>query len=360
MRLVASLVLPSLAFTLVSASALAGQLVHSTTVNGLASGAGATATLPRFDSSLGALRSAQVSVSANVTGTLRFENTTASATSVGGYTSGTFVALTLPWNVPGISGVSYLPSHASFIPEQTSLAAFDGVLDFAGPSAVTHTFSNANSEGDAWSIALSSDAHLSFVAGTGDFSVALGAAFLHAPGVPPGVSAEVAVTGGALVQVRYEFDPFPTTICRATESSGCPCANSSVLNGGCGNSVNGNGGTLGAFGSTSLSNDTFTLGGTGMTNSNALYFQGTSFQYAQSVYGDGLRCVTGSIVRLASRTNVGGASQVPAASGTPISVLGGVVAPGTRFYQIIYRDNGAFCTASNFNATNGLAVVWAP
>jgi len=141
----------------------------------------------------------------------------------------------------------------------------------------------------------------------------------------------------------------------------CPCANSSVVgdNVGCLNSL-AVGGKLRATGCSSLSNDTAVLLGTQMPNSSALYFQGTSQQTAGAgaAFGDGLRCAAGSVVRLGTKNNVGGGSQYPAAGDPSVSVKGLVVAPGTRTYQCWYRNAAAFCSASTFNLSNGLQLVW--
>ena len=143
----------------------------------------------------------------------------------------------------------------------------------------------------------------------------------------------------------------------------CPCGNHSPVgnNEGCLSSL-AVGGRLIASGSPSLSGDTVVLSGSQMPNSSALYFQGTAQQAggAGAPFGDGLRCASGSIVRLGTKTNAAGSSQYPAAGDAPVSVKGLVGAPGVRTYQSWYRNAAAFCTASTFNLTNGLEVVWSP
>jgi hypothetical protein len=39
-------------------------------------------------------------------------------------------------------------------------------------------------------------------------------------------------------------------------------------------------------------------------------------------------------------------------------VRGAVTSPGTRSYQVWYRNAAAFCTPSTFNLTNGTSIVW--
>ncbi len=136
----------------------------------------------------------------------------------------------------------------------------------------------------------------------------------------------------------------------------CPCGNSGAPGHGCANSVNSAGALLGGTGIASLSNDTVVLAGTGMPNSSALYFQGTT--QVSVVFGDGKRCAGGSIVRLGTKTNASGGSQYPAAGDPSVSVRGLVLAPGTRTYQVWYRNAAAFCTASTFNLSNGIEVSW--
>ncbi len=137
----------------------------------------------------------------------------------------------------------------------------------------------------------------------------------------------------------------------------CPCANNGAPGQGCANSL-GNGATLTAGGASILAADTLVLSGVGMPNSSALYFQGT--QQASIAFGDGLRCAGGSIVRLGTKQNAGGASQYPAVGDPSVSVRGLVAAPSTRTYQVWYRNAAAFCTVSTFNLTNGVEATWIP
>jgi hypothetical protein len=97
-----------------------------------------------------------------------------------------------------------------------------------------------------------------------------------------------------------------------------------------------------------------------MPNSSALYFQGTTqlSSGAGSVFGDGLRCAGGSVIRLGTRVNASGASQYPQSGDASVSVRGGVATPGTRTYQVWYRNAAAFCTSDTFNLTNGWQLTW--
>jgi hypothetical protein len=141
----------------------------------------------------------------------------------------------------------------------------------------------------------------------------------------------------------------------------CPCGNNGAVGNGCASSVNPAGGNLAATGAASIANDTFSLNGSGMPNSSALYFQGTTQTAggAGTAFGDGLRCASGSIIRLGTKTNVGGSSSYPGGS-TPVSVKGNNAAGNVRTYQCWYRNAAAFCNQDTFNLTNGITTTWAP
>jgi len=141
----------------------------------------------------------------------------------------------------------------------------------------------------------------------------------------------------------------------------CPCGNSGIAGNGCANSINTNGANLNATGSASLAADSVVLAGTGMTNSSALYFQGTTRLNAGNgaVFGDGLRCAGGTVVRLGTKANAAGASQYPVGGDLSVSAKGLITAPGTYTYQVWYRNaDQTFCTTNTFNLTNGYEIVW--
>ncbi len=146
----------------------------------------------------------------------------------------------------------------------------------------------------------------------------------------------------------------------------CPCSNNSQAGNedGCLNSL-GTGARLRHAGIARVTApyDNFTLLGTQMPNSSALYFQGTAQQNAGngSPFGDGLRCAAGAVLRLGTKVNSAGASQYPMPGDLPVSIRGSLPSSGgTRYYQIWYRNAAAFCTAATFNLSNGLRVTWIP
>ena len=142
----------------------------------------------------------------------------------------------------------------------------------------------------------------------------------------------------------------------------CPCGNTSPPGAaaGCRNSL-GVGARLVAVGTASLAQDTLSLVGDGMPDSSALYFQGSSVLGTGGIgqsFGDGLRCAGGFVVRLRTTTNAGGGSFHPGPGDPPISVRGAIAAPGTRWYQVWYRNAAGFCTPSTFNLSNAVRVDW--
>lgn len=152
-------------------------------------------------------------------------------------------------------------------------------------------------------------------------------------------------------------------VCRGDGTgTACPCGNNGGLWRGCRSSSVTAGGMLRADGVASVSNDTARLRGSGMpSTSPVLYFQGTGIQNGGlgTVFGDGLRCAAGFVIRLDIEPNVAGSSQYPGAGDPSISVKGQVIAGGvTRYYQAWYRDAAAFCTPSGFNLTNAIRIAW--
>jgi hypothetical protein len=139
----------------------------------------------------------------------------------------------------------------------------------------------------------------------------------------------------------------------------CPCANNGAAGNGCANSTNAAGAQLAASGSTTA--DNVVLAASGMpSTSSCIYLQGDALDDA--VFGDGVRCTGGALVRLRTRNNAGGASTFPDSTDTvTLSARGGVTvgSGATRFYQTYYRNAaGAFCPPETFNVSNGWQITW--
>ena len=153
---------------------------------------------------------------------------------------------------------------------------------------------------------------------------------------------------------------------------GCPCGNPPAGSGrGCDNSASTGGAILSAAGGTYLSSDSlvFTTSGEKPTATSVL-LQGTTLVASGVVYGQGVRCVGGTLKRLYTKTASGGSITAPnftagdpsvsarsAAKGSPIS------AGQTRTYLVFYRDPvvlGGCPSTSTFNATQTGIVIWSP
>lgn len=160
----------------------------------------------------------------------------------------------------------------------------------------------------------------------------------------------------------YRIFSYPGFCSGDGSGTACPCGNSGSAGNGCANSIVATGGHIAGSGFSRLSADTLVLSGTGMPNSSALYFQGTTQAGAGLglVFGDGLRCAGGAVTRLGTKVNVANASQYPEGGDLSVSVRGLVTTSGTRTYQIWYRNAASFCTVDTFNLSNGLTATWVP
>jgi Tol biopolymer transport system component len=141
----------------------------------------------------------------------------------------------------------------------------------------------------------------------------------------------------------------------------CPCGNSGAENHGCATAFFPGGAYLGGYGTSRVGADTLLLQAEQLTGNVTLFYQGDA-QQPPTVLDDGLSCVSGAIVRLGTKANVGGVSSYPQAGDLAVSIKGVIpAAGGTRYYQGWYRHgNVNFCPPATTNRTNGLIVVWAP
>ncbi|MCB9916709.1 MAG: hypothetical protein H6828_16425, partial [Planctomycetes bacterium] len=135
----------------------------------------------------------------------------------------------------------------------------------------------------------------------------------------------------------------------------CPCGGWANVGEGCANS-SGAGARVYESGSLSVFNDTLRVHATGLlANQPALLFCGLNAVNAGAgaVFGDGLRCAGGGVVRLGVRTP---SAAGLATWGPSLGVLGGWSAGDTRYFQVWYRDPAGGPCASGFNLSNGLAL----
>lgn len=144
----------------------------------------------------------------------------------------------------------------------------------------------------------------------------------------------------------------------------CPCGNIGPTGRGCRNST-GQSAQLAASGSSIA--DTVELSVSGELPTAATIFIQSNTTSAAVPFGDGLRCVSGTLKRLYVKTASGGQCSAPGSGDPSIrnrsAALGDPIPAGeARFYMTYYRDgNPSFCPSpqgSTFNASNALFVVW--
>ncbi|MBI5365095.1 MAG: hypothetical protein HZA53_18100 [Planctomycetes bacterium] len=91
-----------------------------------------------------------------------------------------------------------------------------------------------------------------------------------------------------------------------------------------------------------------------------VFLKGDALVHAGAVFGDGVRCVGGNLVRLGTKANSGGLAEYPEAGDVLLSVRG-ATPPGSglvAYYQVYYRNAAIYCTTATFNVTNGIRVEW--
>jgi hypothetical protein len=152
----------------------------------------------------------------------------------------------------------------------------------------------------------------------------------------------------------------------------CPCSNPPGAPGrGCDNSSATGGAILSASGIAYLSQDTWVFTTTGeKPTATSIVLQGTTSLVSGMTYGQGVRCVGGTLKRLFVKAASGGSITAPDfGAGDPSvsarsAARGDVIGAGqSRFYLVYYRDPAVLggCPASRtFNATQTGRVDWSP
>ena len=146
----------------------------------------------------------------------------------------------------------------------------------------------------------------------------------------------------------------------------CPCSNDndgSVPGSGCANGVFDAGAKLVGTGLATVAHDSLVLSASGLEpNNTGLYFQANNALNGALavVFGDGLRCAGGGLVRLEIRTSDGGGN-----SATTVAIAAkGLVSPGdTKRYQCWYRTTQnppCGLGVNDFNLSNGYEITWTP
>lgn len=141
-------------------------------------------------------------------------------------------------------------------------------------------------------------------------------------------------------------------------TSDCPCANFGAAGHGCANSANPNGALISASGATNPDTVVFTASGMPAA-ATCIFLQGDAT--TDQVFGDGVVCAGGNIIRLRSKTAASGSASYPE-PGDPIVSVRGAVTPGSgalRSYATYYRNAAAaFCPPATFNVTQGFRITW--
>jgi hypothetical protein len=144
----------------------------------------------------------------------------------------------------------------------------------------------------------------------------------------------------------------------------CPCSNTGLPAHGCNNSSATGGAILTASGTTNP--DTVMLTSNGeLASVLSIVLQGDTLLPQPVAFGDGLRCIGGTLLRLYTTHAVNGSVSAPGAGDPSITTrsatLGDPIARGsTRSYQTYYRDPDlAGCTPPNtWNVSSGITVAW--
>ncbi len=144
----------------------------------------------------------------------------------------------------------------------------------------------------------------------------------------------------------------------------CPCGNDGFDPvAGCASSINPDGARLTASGIPIF--DDVVLHSRGMSGTVCVFFRTTpALPTSGVVFGDGITCATGSLLRLRAVSFPGGIANTasfPTATTITLATRSGTFpGSGARMsYGVYYRNAAAgFCTPSTFNTTNTLDVTW--
>jgi hypothetical protein len=174
---------------------------------------------------------------------------------------------------------------------------------------------------------------------------------------------EGGVDGVRVSKLLCDDGSIGTSFCPADGSGGiCPCLNHGGFTSGCQNSASTGGASLTAVGT--VSPDTVVLTSTGeLPSALTIFLQGDQAIFPVT-YGDGLRCVGGTLKRLFSHNAVAGTVSAPQGGDLSITArsaaLNAPITPGqTRYYMTYYRDpNAGFCAPHTFNGSNALSITW--
>jgi len=166
--------------------------------------------------------------------------------------------------------------------------------------------------------------------------------------------------GWLIDNVRILAQPATRTCGPAGLISGCPCGPAGVpVAGGCRNSTQ-QSCTLFSSGTPSVTNDTILLRAENMPPVASAILTQSNGTGAAVPFADGLRCVSGGLMRMGAVTASGGVGTWPL-PGESISVRGLIPAVGaTKYYYVYYRDVQNYCTAATANLSDTRRIIWTP
>jgi hypothetical protein len=314
--------------------------------------------VPHFDPSLGTLVEARIAITPHFGAAMRSENTDTFAPETVTMLFAGSVTLTRDGTTlaAGTSG-GYVSQY---------LLPYDGTLDFAGTSGMTQSLHD-DQETTA-SILPSSPEFAAFIGQMGSttpehFEVGAALDPECEPFGNPSVVFEARTTTGPEVTITYVYSPSGAAFCSGDGAgSACPCSNLGVGGHGCSSPWAPNGVLLTGSGDASVAADSLTLTVSDLPQATMMVLlQSDGGSYTGMPFGAGLRCVSGSMIRIKTLA-VGTTATIGAGNGTTsISLAGSIPASGgTRFYQAAYREGPGACNAAPINFSNGWRVAWRP
>jgi len=181
------------------------------------------------------------------------------------------------------------------------------------------------------------------------------AAPLHTRSTDSGtVTVDTSTHQGSFLPHPCHLTGLCSTFCFGDGSTtACPCGNPGAAGEGCTNST-GLGALLASSGTSSANLDDLVLHGTQLSPNRPSLFFGGNIEIGALQFGDGLRCVGGSIQRLQV---VIADSLGTGATSIDIARKMGAVPGVQHWFQVWYRDPPGPC-GGGFNLSNGLEVLW--
>ena len=194
------------------------------------------------------------------------------------------------------------------------------------------------------------------------FTAAMRLRFTATDGAAPSI-VEAGVDGVLVAKLLCDDGVIGTYFCPADGTVGlCPCVNQGGPSSGCDNSIGTGGASIVATGTTNP--DTVVLTATNELPSALTIFLQGNLAIFPVTYGDGVRCVGGTVKRLYSHNASSGTVFAPQPGEASITARSAAIhvpiTPGqTRYYMTYYRDmDPSFCGPQTFNGSNAVALLW--